>query len=75
MRQEDYHALLEECNRECLQCQKDYEKKGLTFLPSACKFCSNGRRIHELQLKTSETEREWGSLDWNSSSLKEYYKG
>lgn len=75
MRQEDYQIQLEECNRECLQCKSDYERKGIFFSASVCKYCKNGRKMHELYLKTSEAEQEWGNLDWNSSSLKKYYKG
>lgn len=72
---QDYQTIIEECNEECLRCRADYAKEGLIFAASACRYCSNGSKLHETYLKVSEAEKKWGAQDWNSSRLKKYYLG
>ncbi len=66
----------QECQQECVECQRDYEKAGVYFNPgSACRCCSNGRKMHELHLRLSSVERAWGGIDWTTSRLEKYYNG
>lgn len=60
MKEQEYQQEIEMRNRECKQCKQEYERKGINFSPSACRYCENGQRLHELYLKTSEREQEWG---------------
>ena len=65
----------EELNQKCFQCAEAFEKDGIPFSTSMCKFCMTGFEIHQELIKESEAEQKWGAIDWTSSKWKDYYKG
>lgn len=67
--------VIEECNEECRICQKDFQKSGIKFSPTMCKFCPTGQKLHETLKKVNSAEKKWDKLDWNSSQFKDYYRG
>lgn len=68
-------AIVKECNEECQKCKMDFDKDGIEFSPSMCKFCDNGQKLHKALCQTSEAEKAWDKTDWNSSKYKDLYKG
>jgi len=68
-------AEIDELSAECIKCQRDFAKAGIAFSARMCSSCSTGIRLHQLGMKTSTAEQKWGSIDWNSSRWKNYYKG
>lgn len=60
---------------KCKECVEAFEKELIPFNPSMCKTCHHGRELHELEMKQSRAEQEWGKCDWSSSKLKELYRG
>ena len=49
-------AIVKECNEECQKCKMDFDKDGIEFSPSMCKFCDNGQKLHKALCQTSEAE-------------------
>lgn len=66
---------VKKCNEECMKCIESFEKDGITFSPTMCKYCPTGARLHELLIQTSSGEKVWDKQDWGSSKLKPLYHG
>lgn len=70
-----HDETIKECNEKCQKCMNDFAKDGIDFSPSMCKFCENGQKLHKLFTLTSESEKKWDRIDWNSEKFKNLYKG
>jgi len=40
--------LIEECNDECRECLKSFQKDNIEFRPSMCRYCPTGQKLREL---------------------------
>ncbi len=67
--------IIEKCNEECRRCQEDFQKSGIEFRSSMCRFCPTGQKLHEALKKTNSAEKQWDNIDWNSSKWKDFYQG
>lgn len=61
--------------RECMECQDAFEKDGIDFKPSYCKYCKTGAEKHKEDIENSDGEKKWDESNWTSHKLKDYYKG
>ncbi|MEG2348266.1 MAG: hypothetical protein RSB67_01285 [Clostridia bacterium] len=69
--QENIVKLMDEENKKCIKCLKDYEKINMILDRSLCsKFCDTGIRVHKLELMLKNA---WGTIDWNLSKYEEFY--
>ena len=68
-------TTIESCNKICQKCKKNFEQDGIDFSPSMCKFCDNGQKLHQALSQSSDSEKKWDSINWNSSKFKTFYKG
>ena len=71
----DLKKTVEACNEECWKCKLDFEKAKIDFSHSMCKFCQNGKVLHEALCQISAAEKQWDEQYWGSSKLKDLYKG
>ncbi len=67
--------LIEECNDECRECLKSFQKDNIEFRPSMCRYCPTGQKLHELLKRQDTSEQQWDLIDWSSSPWKDYYHG
>lgn len=72
---DDIELEIEKCNEECKSCQVNFQKEGITFSPTLCRYCPTGAKLHRMLVRVSDSEAKWGSLDWNSSKYEKYYNG
>ncbi len=66
---------IEEGQRECKKCIDDFTTFNGQFSPKFCKACEHGIRLHKLEVKVSDSEKKWGTCDWNSSQYTNFYNG
>lgn len=59
---------------ECMRCINDFIRFGGQFAPEVCKCCNHGRMLHELEVQSSNSEKEWGACDWNSIKYSDFYR-
>ena len=74
-RKEQLEAEIKECNEQCQSCMDSFQKEGMFFSPSVCRYCQNGAKLHKLLVQVSKAEEQWGNIDWNSCKYERLYHG